>query len=155
MLTRLEVDGFKNLLGFEVDFGPFNCIAGPNGVGKSNIFDAIRFLSLLADHTIVDAALNVRGTPETADVCDIFWTDSEAQAEKFRIAAEMIVEPKVFDDIERSVEPTSTYLRYEIEIGYRDIDPQNGNLGGLFLDQHVGLSCGTTRCACQTARISV
>lgn len=40
MLTRLEVDGFKNLLDFPVDFGPFNCIAGPNGVGKSNLFDA-------------------------------------------------------------------------------------------------------------------
>jgi predicted ATPase len=83
MLTRLEVDGFKNLLGFEIDFGPFNCIAGPNGVGKSNIFDAIRFLSLLADHTIVDAALNVRGTPETADVRELFWTDSAPQSPPF------------------------------------------------------------------------
>ena len=46
MLTRLEADGFKNLLGFQVDLGPFNCIASQNGVGKSNIFDAIRFLSL-------------------------------------------------------------------------------------------------------------
>ena len=41
MLTRLEVHGFKNLLDFELDLGPFNCIAGPNGVGKSNVFDAI------------------------------------------------------------------------------------------------------------------
>lgn len=62
MLTRLEVNGFKNLLKFAVDFGPFNCIAGPNGAGKSNIFDAIRFLSLLADHTILEAALQVRDT---------------------------------------------------------------------------------------------
>ena len=48
MLTRLEVDGFKNLLGFDAYFGPYTCIAGPNAVGKSNIFDAIEFLSLLA-----------------------------------------------------------------------------------------------------------
>jgi len=51
MLTRLEVDGFKNLIGFAVDFGPYTCIAGQNGTGKSNIFDAIHFLSLLADHS--------------------------------------------------------------------------------------------------------
>ncbi|HEY0605682.1 MAG TPA: AAA family ATPase, partial [Herpetosiphonaceae bacterium] len=60
MLTRLEVDGFKNLVGFAINFGPFTCIAGPNGVGKSNIFDAIRFLSLLTDHTLMDAAFQVR-----------------------------------------------------------------------------------------------
>lgn len=35
MLTRLEVDGFKNLLNFEMDLGPFNCIAGTNGVGNT------------------------------------------------------------------------------------------------------------------------
>ena len=62
MLTRLEVNGFKNLVDFSVDFGPFTCITGPAGVGKSNLFDAIRFLSLLTEHTINDAALNIRGS---------------------------------------------------------------------------------------------
>src|SRR5262245_3132286 len=28
VLTRLEVDGFKNLLGLAIDFGAFTCIAG-------------------------------------------------------------------------------------------------------------------------------
>ena len=60
MLTRLEVNGFKNLVDFSLDFGPYTCIAGPNGVGKSNIFDAIRFLSLLTEHTINAAALQIR-----------------------------------------------------------------------------------------------
>ena len=36
MLTRLEVNGFKNLVDFALDFGPFTCIFGPNGAGKSN-----------------------------------------------------------------------------------------------------------------------
>ena len=42
MLTRLKSNGFKNLVDFSLDFGPYTCIAGPNGVGKSNIFDAIQ-----------------------------------------------------------------------------------------------------------------
>ncbi len=31
MLTRIEVDGFKNLVDFSLDFGPYTCIAGENG----------------------------------------------------------------------------------------------------------------------------
>ncbi len=49
MLTRLKVNGFKNLVNVDVSLGPFTCIAGVNGVGKSNLFDAIMFLSALAD----------------------------------------------------------------------------------------------------------
>ena len=60
MLTRLQVDGFKNLQAVDLRFGPFTCIAGPNGAGKSNVFDAIRFLSLLATETLMDAASHVR-----------------------------------------------------------------------------------------------
>jgi AAA15 family ATPase/GTPase len=61
MLTRLEVDGFKNLVGFSADFGPFTCIAGENGIGKSNLFDVIELLSLLADKPLMEAAQHVRG----------------------------------------------------------------------------------------------
>ena len=75
MLTRLKVTGFKNLVDVDVRFGPFTCIAGPNGVGKSNLFDAIRFLSALADRPLVEAALTVRGdenSGRTADVRSLF-----------------------------------------------------------------------------------
>ena len=44
MLTRLRVNGFKNLIDVDLHFAPFTCIAGVNGVGKSNLFDAILFL---------------------------------------------------------------------------------------------------------------
>ena len=60
VLTRLKVNGFKNLVDVEVWFGPFTCIAGPNAVGKSNLFDAIRFLGNLANNTLMDATLTVR-----------------------------------------------------------------------------------------------
>jgi AAA15 family ATPase/GTPase len=38
MLTRLRVNGFKNLIDVDLHFGPFTCIAGANAVGKSNLF---------------------------------------------------------------------------------------------------------------------
>lgn len=133
MLTRLEVHGFKNLLGFAVDFGPYNCIAGPNGVGKSNVFDAIRFLSLLADRSIVEAALSVRGAdPETADLRELFWTNGERRVDSFSLAAEMIVEPDVVDDFGRTDVASSTFLRYEVAIGYEP-PSDRGTLGRLVL----------------------
>ena len=60
MLTRLRVTGFKNLMDVDIRFGPFTCIAGRNAVGKSNLFDAIRFLSAAASETLMKAALSVR-----------------------------------------------------------------------------------------------
>ncbi len=133
MLTRLEVHGFKNLLGFELDFGPFNCIAGPNGVGKSNVFDVIQFLSLLADHSLMEAALSVRGSdPETGNLRDLFWTDGARHLDRFSIAAEMLVDPEVEDDFKRSANATSTYLRYEVSIGYKPPE-QRASLGRLVL----------------------
>ncbi|HVR95146.1 MAG TPA: AAA family ATPase [Thermoanaerobaculia bacterium] len=133
MLTRLEVDGFKNLADFAVDFGPFTCIAGPNGAGKSNVFDAIRLLSLLADHSIMESAMLVRGSDiETSDIRDLFWTQGDERTDSFRIAAEMIVEPAVLDDFGRPAEATSTYLRYEVKIGY-ELPTHRGMLGRLVL----------------------
>ncbi len=133
MLTRLEVNGFKNLLDFELDLGPFNCIAGPNGVGKSNIFDVIRFLSLLADHSLMEAALSVRGSdPETSNLRELFWTDGTNHLDRFTIAAEMLVDADVEDDFKRAASATSTYLRYEVSIGYEPPE-QRGKLGRLVL----------------------
>lgn len=122
MLTRLEIDGFKNLRSASVDFGPFTCIAGPNGVGKSNLFDAIEFLSLLAQHPIMEAAQRVRRSDDerSADPRDLFWTDGRARASTMRFAAEMIVPASVRDAFGREAHATITFLRYELELGYAE-----------------------------------
>ena len=64
MITRIKIDGFKSLLNTELFLGPFTCIAGPNAVGKSNFFDAIMFLSNLADNSLLDAAKSIRSENE-------------------------------------------------------------------------------------------
>lgn len=119
MLTRLEVDGFKNLRNIAIDFGPFTCIAGPNAAGKSNIFDAIQFLAELADRPLMEAAESVRGTrsERSADPRDLFW-DLGPHGGAMKLAAEMIVPPEIEDDFGQGAKPTMTFLRYELEIGY-------------------------------------
>jgi predicted ATPase len=120
VLTRLEVRGFKNLRDVAIDFGPFTCIAGPNGAGKSNVFDAIQFLAELADRPLMEAAEAVRGTRSgrSADPRDLFWELDGARAEPLRFAAEMIVPHDVEDDFGQQAEATTTFLRYELDIGY-------------------------------------
>ncbi|MEV3873800.1 AAA family ATPase [Streptomyces sp. LE64] len=120
MLTRLEVSGFKNLIDLSVDLGPFTCIAGVNGTGKSNVFDAIQFLSLLADQSMMDAAQQVRGVhgERLGDPRDLFWNGHANGVHTMRFAAEMIVPASVEDDFGRQANPTTTFLRYELELGY-------------------------------------
>ncbi|HET9897909.1 MAG TPA: AAA family ATPase [Streptosporangiaceae bacterium] len=121
MLTRLEVDGFKNLLDLRVDLAPFTCIAGVNGVGKSNVFDAIQFLSLLSSRSLLDAAQEVRGVvhgDRPGDPRDLLWNGYAAGEHRIRLAAEMIVAQEVEDDFGRPARPTTSYLRYELELGY-------------------------------------
>lgn len=73
MLTRLKVSGFKNLVNVDVRFSPFTCVAGANGVGKSNLFDAIRFFSALADLPLIESALSVRDeSGKTGDIRSLF-----------------------------------------------------------------------------------
>ncbi len=121
MLTRLEVDGFKNLLGLRVNLGAFTCIAGENGTGKSNLFDVIHFLSLLSDTPMMDAAQAVRrtGGERGSDPRDLFWNGYSPDTHRMFIAAEMLVPAKIEDDFGRPAKPTISFLRYELEIGYR------------------------------------
>jgi predicted ATPase len=134
MLTRLEVKGFKNLYDIGIDFGPFTCIAGPNGVGKSNIFDTVQFLSALADYPLMEAAEVVRGSSSSrlANPSDLFWSLTDEGHKSIRFAAEMIVPREIDDDFGQEAKATTTFLRYELEIGY---EPPAGmeRLGRLVL----------------------
>ncbi len=135
MLTRLEVNGFKNLVDFALDFGPYTCIAGPNGVGKSNIFDAIRFLSLLTECTINQAALQIRSFgDDTGDIADLFFSDGTESAQRIEFAAEMIVDKEVADDFGRKAIPSSSFLRYEVKFRHDPPSSAAGPLGGLILE---------------------
>jgi predicted ATPase len=119
MLTRLQIDGFKNLVKVDVRFGPFTCIAGPNGVGKSNLFDAIRFLSSLADKPFVDAAKCVRDeSRRTGEVRALFHQRDGKPVEKMRFEAEMIVPREGADQLGLVVQAKTTFLRYTLELGF-------------------------------------
>jgi predicted ATPase len=121
MLTRLKVNGFKNLVEADVRFGPFTCIAGANGVGKSNLFDAIHFLSILADRPLNDAALAVRDEGgRTSDIRSLFHRVGDDYDREMSFEAEMIVPSRGFDDFGQEVKASITFLRYSLALAYRE-----------------------------------
>ncbi len=123
MLTRLKVSNFKNLVDVDLYLGPFTCVVGPNGVGKSNLFDAIRFLSALANHTLMEAAAAVRDQDSrTAAVRDLFHRVGDHYAERITFEAEMIVPRRAIDDLGQEAEASITSLRYSLELAYRETD---------------------------------
>ena len=125
MLTRLKVNGFKNLQDVDVRFGPFTCVAGPNGVGKSNLFDAIHFLSLLAEKTFVEAAAAVRGVEgRMGDVATLFRNDGGELAEEMSFEAEMIIPERGTDELGAPAEASHTFLVYTLRLRRRS-DPSH------------------------------
>jgi len=131
MLTRLHIKGFKNLVDVDIRFGPFTCIAGANGVGKSNLFDAIAFLSALSEKPLIDAALSVRDEGgKTGDIRNLFHRVADNFDEEMSFEAEMIIPKHGYDDLGQSAEATSTFLKYFLALRYRQDEGQRA-VGGL------------------------
>ena len=119
LLTRLQVKGFKNLVDVDVRFGPFTCIAGANGIGKSNLFDAIFFLSALAEIPFLDAAMSVRDeTGRSSDIRTLFHRVGDSYANEMSFEAEMIVPPEGMDDLGQPAQAKITFLRYAVKLAY-------------------------------------
>jgi predicted ATPase len=136
MLTRLKISGFKNLKDVDVQFGPFTCIAGLNGVGKSNLFDAIHFLSLLSNRSLMEAAAFVRDDAGRSDsVQNLFSYSALGQTELIRLEAEMIIPKTALDDLNQQANATTTFVKYELHLRWAG-DSSDG-LGPIRIEREV------------------
>lgn len=120
MLTRLRVQGFKNLADADIQFGPFNCVAGVNASGKSNLFDVIMFLKDLSNYSIVEAASRIRdvSTKRRGDLMSIFTIYPNGEIRDMCLEAEFLVSKQVKDDFDRPATPSATHLKYRVELRY-------------------------------------
>jgi predicted ATPase len=119
----MKISGFKNLIDVDIHFGPFTCIAGPNGVGKSNLFDAIRFLGALADRSLLEAALVVRDeNGKSPDVRSLFHRVGDAYENRMSFEIEMIIPAEGFDDLGQRATASISFLSYSLCLGLRDDD---------------------------------
>ena len=123
-----------------MDFGPYTCIAGPNAIGKSNLFDAIEFLSHLSSTSFFEAAQNIRSSDGGAsDPAVLFYADAAGGYHPMRLRVEMLVDPQVYDDFGQRGEAASTYLRYEIELSLEESTGPGGAPVHRIMLQHESL----------------
>jgi predicted ATPase len=126
MLTRIEIDGFKTFEGFKLDLEPLTAVVGPNASGKSNLFDALRFLSLLAQYDIRTAMQGLRGEPE-----ELFRQTPTGISDCMSFAVEVLLGRRGIDAFGTSYEIPAQRLRYELRLAL--IKDSEGVPRGIFV----------------------
>lgn len=117
MITRIKIHGFKSLVNTELYFSPFTCIVGANAIGKSNFFDALSFLSNLADKTIIEATKSVRSENQKhSNIRDIFYKSGSDYISQMTFEVDMLVPQKGIDDLGQIADATITSLRYTLTL---------------------------------------
>jgi len=61
MIRTIQIKGFKSIVSETLELGRINCFIGANGVGKSNILEAIGVLGAAASGRVDDESLQRRG----------------------------------------------------------------------------------------------
>ena len=61
MISRLEIKGFKSLVDVSIELGAVNVFIGANGSGKSNLLEAVGFLSAVISGGLEAESIRYRG----------------------------------------------------------------------------------------------
>jgi len=117
MITRIEIDGFKSFSQFAIDLKPLHVLIGPNGGGKSNLFEALHFLSTLITRDVRAAA----EVPVRGGLSDLFRKTPEGPVKEIRFAVEIVSRiPLITKKNGEDHTPDSNErLRYEIVLSRR------------------------------------
>jgi predicted ATPase len=121
MITRIEIDGFKSFVDFQLDVPPFLVIVGSNNGGKSNLLEAIEFVRVavlpgsrpLFDQRRGNATelFHRDGDGLRTDRFDIAVTTGDGMKPAARLTAEAVHEP------------ASVEVRTDVVSGVLAIDP--------------------------------
>lgn len=115
MITRIEIDGFKTFENFSADLRPFVAVVGANATGKSNLFDALKFLARLAQTDVRQAMQDLRGEPE-----ELFRQVSSGSKTKMSFGLEALLPQQGIDEFGAKFETPAQRVRYEVEIEIRE-----------------------------------
>lgn len=113
MITYIEIDGFKAFHQFKMEFTPFTVIAGANAAGKSNLFDALRFLQVI----VMSDNIKKDAQAQRGDLLELFTQYSENKyASQMKFKVEMLVNKNIQDAWQQKATLKYTRLCYEVHI---------------------------------------
>ena len=95
MITYIKINGFKSFQNFEMEFTPLTIIAGANAAGKSNLFDALRLLSRLAEVDKIHTAFREEQRGEMHELFTQY--DNGECASEMEFVVEMVVDKHITD----------------------------------------------------------
>lgn len=114
MITYIKINGFKSFQNFEMEFTPLTIVAGANAAGKSNLFDALRLLSRLAE---VDRIHTAFREEQRGEMRELFTQYNEGEcADVMEFEVEMLVNREITDAWGASDTLKYTRLHYELKI---------------------------------------
>ena len=90
ILSSLSVINFKNVATANCHFAPkLNCFFGGNGMGKTNLLDAIHYLSVVRGHLGTTDRYAIRHEAQEAIIQgEYLWDDGQEDKISLRISAE-------------------------------------------------------------------
>lgn len=147
MLTRLKLPAFKSVRDADIILGPLTLVAGRNGSGKSNIFDALTVLSAMAAGTSLRESLDggrggpaVRGgsagcAPLGSDHfrigCTVDWQDDDS-FRNLNLDLQVRTNPVLQIEYECLWTPRASGPKRGQPLDYLKSDPANPESGDIY-----------------------
>lgn len=133
MITYIEINGFKSFHNFKMEFTPFTVVAGANASGKSNLFDALKLLSRLAETDNLKKAFK----EQRGELTELFTQyEGGVYAPKMEFCVEMLVNKQIQDAWGNKAILKYTRLRYEVKIK-RIINEETGIQDLVVTHEHL------------------
>jgi predicted ATPase len=71
MIKKLNVEGYRSIRDLSLDLLPINVLTGPNGCGKSNLYNSLVLIARAAEGRLARAIAEEGGTPS------VLWAGGE------------------------------------------------------------------------------
>jgi len=71
MIKKLNIEGYRSIRDLSLNLLPINVLTGPNGCGKSNLYNSLVLIARAAEGRLARAIAEEGGTPS------VFWAGGE------------------------------------------------------------------------------
>jgi predicted ATPase len=71
MIRKINIEGYRSIRNLSLDLQPINVLTGPNGCGKSNLYNSLVLIARAAEGRLARAIGEEGGTPS------VFWAGGE------------------------------------------------------------------------------